>query len=87
MRPTTRSLLLFVVFLIFVMPVTAQDAVREEMLVTTDWLAKNIRQTRIIHVGQRDEYEAGHIPGAVFIDAASLVMWRDGNPNELPPVP
>lgn len=63
--------------------------VRSQMLVSTDWLAKNLRQANlvIIHVGRgKKNYDAGHIPGARFLDYGDLIVTRSGVVNELPPV-
>lgn len=39
------------------------------LTVSVDWLEKNLSNPKLIllHVGQKDEYDAGHIPGAQFI--------------------
>ncbi|MBL8207478.1 MAG: sulfurtransferase [Blastocatellia bacterium] len=73
--------------------VTAQKtkpvAVRKQMLVSTDWLAKNLQQAKLvlIHVGRGTKnYDAGHIPGARFLDYGDLIVTRSGVVNELPPV-
>lgn len=59
---------------------------RPEMLVSTDWLAKNSEKTIVLHVAQkRETYDAGHIPNARFVAWDELTMTRDGVPNELPP--
>ncbi|MEP2103671.1 MAG: 3-mercaptopyruvate sulfurtransferase [Parasphingorhabdus sp.] len=67
-----------------------------ELLVTTDWLANElgasdlriVDATKFMPDAGRDpaaEYEAGHIPGAVFMDLSELT--DTGNPveNMLPP--
>lgn len=42
-----------------------------KLLVDPVWLVRNIDQVRLISIGQtRKEFDAGHIPGAVFVD------WR-----------
>ena len=37
--------------------------------VSTDWLAKNLKAPNLVllHVGEKSEYDAGHIPGARFV--------------------
>jgi thiosulfate/3-mercaptopyruvate sulfurtransferase len=42
---------------------------REQLVVTTDWLKQHLqdRDLVLLHVGEKPEYEAGHIPGARFI--------------------
>ena len=67
-----------------------------ELLVTTDWLAKEIGASdlRIVDAtlfladGGRNaaaEYEGGHIPGAVFMDLDELADANSALPNTLPP--
>lgn len=67
-----------------------------ELLVTTDWLAKekDASDLRIVDAtwfmpgSDRDaiaEYEAGHIPGALFMDLAELADTGSNLPNMLPP--
>jgi len=63
--------------------------VRKHLLVTTDWLAKNLQQAKlvIVHVGRgQKNYDAGHIPGARFLDYSALITTRSGVVNELPSV-
>jgi thiosulfate/3-mercaptopyruvate sulfurtransferase len=58
------------------------------LLVSADDLARRLtdRRTVIVHVGRdRAEYERGHVPGARFLPLSSIVVERDGIPNELPP--
>lgn len=68
---------------------TKPAAVRSNLLVSTDWLAKNNKNPKValIHVGQaRKIYDEGHIPGARFLPYTDLVTSRAGVVNELPPV-
>ncbi len=66
-----------------------------DSLVTTEWLAKElgasdlrvVDATRFMGASDRDaraEYEAGHIPGAVFMDLADLVDPTDPIENMAP---
>ncbi len=66
-----------------------------ESLVTTEWLAKElgasdlrvVDATRFLSEGERDaraEYEAGHIPGAVFMDLGELTDSASDIPNMAP---
>jgi hypothetical protein len=45
-----------------------------ERLVTTAWLAEHLEDPDLVllHVGEKGEYEAGHIPGALSIPVAEL---------------
>uniref|UniRef100_UPI0020C60C48 rhodanese-like domain-containing protein n=1 Tax=Sphingomonas bacterium TaxID=1895847 RepID=UPI0020C60C48 len=67
-----------------------------DSLVTTDWLAQEIgaRDLRIADASllagelgrnARAEFEAGHIPGAVFLDLAELRDTDVALPNMMPP--
>jgi thiosulfate/3-mercaptopyruvate sulfurtransferase len=67
-----------------------------ELLVTTDWLAKELGASdlRIVDAtwfmpdGGRNaaaEYEGGHIPGAVFMDINEIADAGSDLPNMLPP--
>lgn len=65
-------------------------------LVTTEWLAAELGASdlRVIDAtlfldshgrNARAEFEAGHVPGAVFMDLAELVDTANPLPNMLPP--
>jgi thiosulfate/3-mercaptopyruvate sulfurtransferase len=63
--------------------------VNESLLVGTEWLAANLSDPGLVvlHVGRnRSDYDEAHIPGARFLPIATLLVERDGIPNELPPV-
>jgi thiosulfate/3-mercaptopyruvate sulfurtransferase len=59
------------------------------LLVSPAVLAAQVGQPGLVvlHVGaDRRAYEAGHVPGAVFLDLASILVEEAGRPNMLPPV-
>lgn len=67
-----------------------------ELLVSSAWLAKEIGASdlRIVDAtsflpdngrNARSEYEAGHIPGAIFMDLEELADTNSAIPNTLPP--
>jgi thiosulfate/3-mercaptopyruvate sulfurtransferase len=59
------------------------------MLVTTDWLSGHSSHGDLVllHVGtDRGIYDAGHIPGARFVDWAAVTTTRNGVPNQVPAV-
>ena len=67
-----------------------------DSLVTTEWLAEDMAacDLRIVDASShlpdagrnaRDEYETGHIPGAVFMDLADLIDPAAAVENTLPP--
>ena len=52
------------------------------LTVSVDWLEKNINDPKLVllHIGQRAEYDAGHIPGAAYValqDISALPDSRD----------
>lgn len=68
---------------------TAGLRVRTEMLVSTDWLAKHIKDPKVfvIHVAsERKHFDDGHIPGARFLSSKDILTTRNGVANELPAV-
>lgn len=58
------------------------------MLVSTAWLAEHLgdRTVVIINVGPRASYDAGHIPGARFLEMSSIAATGQPLTLELPPV-
>jgi len=69
--------------LVLAIPLGAQT-VREEMVVSTEWLSKNLASVNLIEIGDRASFEAAHIPGARLIERHDLVVERGSVPNELP---
>lgn len=66
-----------------------EPRIRSELLVSSEWLAERLDDPEVIvlHVGtSRDDYERGHVPGARFVELATLVTEREGVTNELPPI-
>lgn len=74
-----------VLLVLLALPLGARTT-HDRMLVSTQWLDQQIKSVTLLYVGTRAEYDAGHIPGAVLIETSSLLVQRDGAPNELPPV-
>lgn len=58
------------------------------MLVSTGWLGEHIndRGLVIISVGPRPSYDAGHIPGARFVEMSAIANSVPGSTLEMPPV-
>jgi len=73
------------VVVLLALPLHAQ-AVRERMLVSADWLQRRLGTVTLLHAGDAAGYDASHIPGAVLVEMSSLLVQRDGTPNELPPI-
>jgi len=55
---------------------TGQNAklTRADLIVTSDWLATQLKNPKLVllHVGEKPEYEAGHIPGARFLELEDI---------------
>lgn len=65
-------------------------AVRGDMLVNATQLASLLGApgVKVLHVGRkRDAYDAGHIPGALFVGWDEITETVGGLPNEIPPLP
>jgi thiosulfate/3-mercaptopyruvate sulfurtransferase len=65
---------------------------RSTMLVSTGWLAEHLQDPHLVllAVGQKADYDSAHLPGAQYLDYASIrLMPGPGQPNnlELPPMP
>jgi len=63
--------------------------VRKSLIVSTEWLAQHLNDDSLVllQVGEKNEYVAGHIPGAQFITVADISTPRgQGLTLELPPV-
>ena len=72
-------------------PVCGGHGDRASMIVSTAWLAEHGKYSGlvILSVGQKQDYDAGHIPGALFLDYTDIrTMAPAGQePNvELPPM-
>lgn len=67
----------------------ANPGVQESLIVSTDWVAKHLNDDSLVllQVGEKAEYEAGHIPGAQFIALSDISTPRgSGLALELPAV-
>jgi thiosulfate/3-mercaptopyruvate sulfurtransferase len=55
------------------------------MLVSTDWMESHLEDplVTIVEVGERSQFQSGHIPGARFIAREEIVDDCEGIPNEL----
>jgi thiosulfate/3-mercaptopyruvate sulfurtransferase len=64
-------------------------APKEPMLVTVDWLADHLGDPSLVllQIGERKDYDQGHIPGAQFLEYQSIsTPHGQGLMLELPPV-
>jgi thiosulfate/3-mercaptopyruvate sulfurtransferase len=71
-------------------PSSSASGERDSMIVSASWLASHLKDSNLVllHVGARDGYDAGHIPGARFISTTDISLPRaEGALTlELPPV-
>src|SRR5260221_4267774 len=97
-----KKLLLSALFLVFLLPGTrsiAQEkatanpptASREPMLVTVDWVADHLNDPSLVllQIGEKKDYDKGHIPGAQFLEYENISTPHDHGVTlmlELPPV-
>ena len=68
-------------------PAQEQEILSVPILVESDWLAAkgNFSKLRLIDYGRKiEDYQAGHIPGAVFVDRKAAWIKVDGIPGMLP---
>src|ERR1017187_987048 len=85
------SLMACVALLHAATPLCGGHGDRNSMIVSTAWLAKHLKDSGlvILSVGQQQDYDAGHIPGALSLDYTEIrAMAPAGQePNvELPPM-
>jgi thiosulfate/3-mercaptopyruvate sulfurtransferase len=99
MNKPIKKLLFFALLLVLLLAGThsnAQDkaaaspasAVREPMLVTVDWLGDHLSDPSLVllQIGDKKDYDAGHIPGAQFLEYQSIsTPHGQGLMLELPP--
>jgi len=67
---------------------SSADKDSNSMLVSTSWLAEHLKDPGlvIITVGPRPAYDAGHIPGARFVEMSAIATSAPGATLEIPPV-
>jgi thiosulfate/3-mercaptopyruvate sulfurtransferase len=66
----------------------AQAKVRSSMIVSTDWLAQHLNDKSLVllHVGDKKDYDAAHIPGAQYIQSTDISTRAQGLSLELLPI-
>ena len=50
-----------------------------DKLVSAEWLEENINDVKIIDVRKQEDYEQGHIPGALRLTQNDVFEWEDDN--------
>ncbi len=84
-KSSHRTLIVMLAVLI-AYPVAAQ-VTREDMIVSTEWLAERLDgQVIVIDVADKADYERGHIPSARLLERGELMVSIDRVPNEVPAV-
>src|SRR5258708_22638166 len=75
------------VVIAFPMLMLAQAAAHPEMVVSTEWLAQHLSDPKVVvlHVGSKQDYDAGHIPGARLLTHQEFVDNASPLQTELPP--
>lgn len=55
-------------------------AAREQLVVSAAWLRQHVDDPKLVllHVGNRDTYDAGHLPGARYVDFRSTLAAAEG---------
>src|SRR5712664_348660 len=79
-RSLVRFVFILVVAVLFTRTANPQNArgVRQEMIVSTEWLAKHLNDDSLVllQVGEKKEYVASHIPGAQYIALEDISTRR-----------
>lgn len=87
MRAIVRSLIAVVVLLSVFSPRTgaSQSDPRSGLVVSTEWLNQHLSDPNLVllHVGDRAEYDAGHIRGARYIDLDDISESDHATPGGL----
>jgi thiosulfate/3-mercaptopyruvate sulfurtransferase len=75
----TRFLVLSAVIVLSAGGAQAADGPPDELVVSTSWLAAHLADPDLVllHVGNKAEYEAAHLPGARFISTADIAASDD----------
>jgi len=83
------SLIVFAALFVASARAAGDPKVRESLIVSSEWLATHLNDESLVllQVGDKDEYLAGHIPGAQFITTSDISTPRgSGLTLELPAV-
>jgi thiosulfate/3-mercaptopyruvate sulfurtransferase len=79
LKPSTLALVICSVVLLFAARAPAADS-RDAMLVSPDWLAAHLGEADVVllHVGDRAEYDARHIPGTRYVSTRDISQPAQG---------
>ncbi len=68
-------------------PISERGYPHPELLAETDWLASHLSDptVRIVDARSDEDYDRGHIPGAVHLDGYTLGGLRAGSEMPDPP--
>jgi thiosulfate/3-mercaptopyruvate sulfurtransferase len=86
----TRAITSLALGLCFTAASAPAPTVRSSMVVTVEWVAQHLNDPNLVllHVGQKDDFDAAHLPGAQFLPREAFGV-RDVEMNltlQLPPV-
>ena len=72
---------------IFLLVGSAAADTRDNLLVTPAWLAAHLNDAKLVllHIGPKQGYDGGHIPGARFVELADVLTSDAGLALEMPP--
>ncbi|HEY3052769.1 MAG TPA: sulfurtransferase, partial [Thermoanaerobaculia bacterium] len=83
---TVKKIVMLALGVLMALPAWSQ-ATRSEMIVSTEWLAQKLDgQVIVVEVGEKNDYDRGHIPSARLLERKALLVRVDNIPNEVPPV-
>jgi thiosulfate/3-mercaptopyruvate sulfurtransferase len=83
-----RKLSFILLLTLLAVAAQAQKPAHPEMLVSTDWLEAHLNDPNlvVVHLAkEKQQYDAGHVPGARWISFDQLMVKHDGVTSELPP--
>ena len=79
-----KTAAIFCLLILLLVPASARQqacAITEDtpMTVSVDWLADHLdhKQLVLLHIGTKDEYDAGHIAGAQFVTLNDISLTRE----------
>jgi thiosulfate/3-mercaptopyruvate sulfurtransferase len=75
-----------ILILLLVTATAGAQTVHDEMIVSTEWLARHMNYATVVDVTDTRSFDVAHIPNARLLEYSRLVTTRHRIPNELPEV-
>src|SRR6266545_857976 len=74
------KLLTCVTMLLLAAPSSAAQPARDMLVVSAAWLQQHVNDPNLVllHVGNKETYDAGHLPGARYVDYRSTLAAVEG---------